>query len=175
MPPELVLRPYAASDVDAVYAAVEQSRAELTQWMAWCRPEYSRDDAAKWITERAAAWQDDREWEFVICSAEGAILGACGIHRIDPLHQVGEIGYWVRSSATGRGIATRATRQLCRWAFAETQLRRLELLIAVENAASRAVAEKVGAVREGVLRQRLVVGGTAQDSVLYAILKDDFQ
>lgn len=172
---EVIIRRYKASDIDAIYAAVDETRAELRRWMAWCHADYSCDDVARWVAERASAWDNNREWEFLISNKEGRILGACGIHRIDLMHQVGEIGYWVRSSESGHGIATEATRQLCRWAFTETPLRRLELLAAVENLASRRVAVKVGAVQEGVLRQRMFVNGEAQNSALYAILRSDYE
>jgi len=57
----------------------------------------------------------------------------------------------VRTSQTGQGIATAAVRLVAQCAFEDLGLRRLELLIAVDNLASRRVAEKVGATFEGAL------------------------
>lgn len=68
-----------------------------------------------------------------------------------------------------------ATRLVCRWAFTETELRRIELLVAVANLASQKVARKAGGIEEGILRQRLFVNNTPQDCVLFSILKDDFE
>jgi ribosomal-protein-serine acetyltransferase len=57
----------------------------------------------------------------------------------------------VRTRQTGQGIATAAVRLIARFGFEDLGLRRLELLVAVDNMASRRVAEKVGATFEGVL------------------------
>jgi len=61
------------------------------------------------------------------------------------------VGYWVRTGQTGQGIATAAVRRVARFGFEDLGLRRLELLVAVDNLASRRVAEKVGATFEGIL------------------------
>lgn len=168
------IRRYQPGDVEAVYEAVIESKAELSPWMQWCHAAYSRQDTIAWVDSRADAWESNREWSYVVLNSDGRLLGACGIHRFDVLNGVAEVGYWVRSSATGQGIATAATRRLCQWAFDETELRRLEILTSVENLASQKVAEKAGAVREGVLRQRLLLHGRRHDCALYAILKEEF-
>lgn len=175
MDQHVAIRRYEASDIEAIWEAVKESRAELSRWMAWCHANYSRDDVTEWVIGRPSAWESNQEWGFVVEGPQDSVLGACGIHRIDLLNQVGELGYWIRSSSTGRGCATEATRQLLRWAFDETPLHRLELVIAEENKASLRVARKVGGVEEGLLRKRTVVNNTHQDCVLFAILKDEFR
>jgi RimJ/RimL family protein N-acetyltransferase len=86
---------------------------------------------------------------------------------------VANVGYWVRADRTGAGYATAAVRLLAAHAFGVLGLQRLELVIAPSNAASLRVAEKVGAVREGVLRHRLRRAGAPQDAVLYSLLPGD--
>ena len=88
-----------------------------------------------------------------------------------PLHRFANLGYWVRSSAAGRGVAPAAVRLLADWAFRETDLLRLEIVAAVGNRRSQRVAEKAGAIREGVLRDRLLLHGQPHDVVIYAILR----
>jgi ribosomal-protein-serine acetyltransferase len=166
------IRKYQSGDVDAIYDAVIESRVELSRWMPWCHAAYSREETAGWVESRPDAWENDGEWSFVIVDGDGGFLGACGIHRIDRLNGVGEVGYWVRTSATRQGIATEAVRLLCRWAFRETTLHRLEIVASIENLASQRVAEKAGATREGVLKERLMLHGRRHDGVLSAILKD---
>lgn len=172
---EIQIRRYSPDDVDAIYDAVTESKAELTRWMPWCHPEYSREDAAVWVEGRPAAWERHDEWSFVIVDQDNNLLGACGIHRINLMNRVAEAGYWVRSSVVGRGIATKATLQLCRWAFAEAGLHRLEILASVENLASQRVAEKAGATKEGLLRQRLLLNGIWHDCVISSILNSQVQ
>ena len=168
------IRKYRPDDVDALFSAVVASKAELLPWMPWCHEEYSRSDTATWVDGRPTAWDRNDEWSFLIVGNNDAILGSCGIHRLDLKNGVGELGYWVRTDLTQQGIATEATRQLCRWAFSEGQLRRIEILASVENLASQRVAVKAGAVREGILRHRLVLHERPHDCVLFSILKEEF-
>ena len=52
--------------------------------------------------------------------------------------------YWLTASGRGRGIATKAVRLLCDWAFTELGLERLTLKTYKANVSSRRVAERVG-------------------------------
>ena len=83
------------------------------------------------------------------------------------------LGYWVRTNSVGRGVATSATRLAARFGFEELGLHRIEIVAAVENIASQRVAEKAGALREGLLRKRLLIRGESQDAVLFSLLPED--
>ena len=75
------------------------------------------------------------------------------------MDQFANLGYWVRTSCAGWRVAPTAVRQFVAWTFANTSLNRLEIVVAVGNARSQRVAEKVGAHRDAVLKKRLIVGG----------------
>jgi len=81
------------------------------------------------------------------------------------------LGYWVRTSAMGCGVAPAAVRLVAEYAFRETDLIRLEIVGAVGNLRSQRVAEKIGAVREGVLRSRLLLPTGPSDAVMYNLLR----
>ena len=115
------------------------------------------------------------EWySFGIFDKEtGRFLGGVGLNFVNRAHQIANLGYWVRTSATGRGIASRATRLAARIAFEELGLQRIEIVAAVGNLGSQRVAEKAGAVREGVLRKRLLIRGEELDSALFSLVRED--
>ncbi len=165
----ITIRGYESSDIDPLYEAVIESREELVPWMPWCTAHYARQDTATWVESRPAAWERNEEWGFVIVSPDGRVLGTCGIHHLDLRNGVGELGYWVRTSATRNGVASAATRQISQWAFREQGLHRLEILASVENIGSQRVAEKVGAVREAILRERLCLFDRRHDAILYSL------
>ena len=75
--------------------------------------------------------------------------------------------------ARGRGVATWALDALTRWGFAELDALRLELLISVDNEASKTVAERCGYVREGVLRSLHVKQGVREDTEIWSRLASD--
>jgi RimJ/RimL family protein N-acetyltransferase len=165
------LRPYAPGDAPALFEAARESVGEVFPWLPWCHPEYSLAEAEEWARSRAALRAEGVEYDFVILDESARFLGACGINQINRLHRFANLGYWVRTSATGRGVATEAVRQVAGFAFAETDLVRIEIVCAVGNTRSQRVAERAGAVREGVLRNRLVLRGQPVDAVMYSLLR----
>jgi ribosomal-protein-serine acetyltransferase len=158
-------------DAPAIWEAARESLAELQRWMPWAHAKYAIDETRSWLTVQVQAFQQRTTFEFAIVDDNGAYLGGCGLNQLDALNQRANLGYWVRSSAAGKGVATAATRLTRDWGFANTDLARLEVLVAVRNAASRRVAEKSGAVYEGILRSRLLVHGTRHDAVMYAFIR----
>ena len=84
------------------------------------------------------------------------------------------MGYWVRTSCHGQGIAGRAAKLVARFAFEHLGLIRVEIVIAVDNQASLRVAEKIGAHDEGILLNRMVVGKSIYDAHMYSLIPSDF-
>lgn len=172
----ILIRTFRADDVDAVFEAVRESMGELSVWMPWCHPDYTREETATFINSRPDDWKADVAYTFAITDAHtGAFLGSVGLNYILRPYQMGNLGYWVRTSATGRGAASAASRLIARFGFRELGLQRLEIIAAVENYPSQRVAEKTGAVREGVLRKRLLYKGQPHDAVLYSLVAEDLE
>jgi ribosomal-protein-serine acetyltransferase len=163
------LRAYRPDDAQALWEAARESVAEVGAWLSWCHAEYSLEEAAEWARSRARLAAEGQEFTFAIVDANDRFLGGCGINQIQRANRFANLGYWVRTSATGRGVATEAVRQAAAFAFRETDLVRLEIVCAVGNARSQRVAERAGAHREGVLRQRLIVQGEPVDAVMFSL------
>jgi ribosomal-protein-serine acetyltransferase len=172
----VVLRPLQARDIGPMYQAVRESITEVSRWLAWCHPDYSVEDSTTWIESRPAAWASGTEYSFAITdAADDTFLGTCGLNRIDPIHRWANLGYWVRSSRTRKGVATAATLLVARFALEELKLNRVEIVIADSNAASLRVAEKVGATREGLLRRKVMAHGEVHDAVMFSLIWQDFE
>jgi RimJ/RimL family protein N-acetyltransferase len=160
----LLLRAFRAEDAEAICAAVHESMDELLPWLSWVHPQYSIDDTRTFLEGRAAAFANDGEYAFAILErASGCFVGATGINQLDKASARANLGYWMRTSAAGRGYATEATLALARWAFSTLELTRIEIVAAVGNDASQRVAAKAGATRECVARNRLRVQGRPTD------------
>ena len=165
------IRAYEPDDAEALCEAARESVEAVFRWLPWCHPGYSMSDAIEWTRSRAARAADGTEHSFAIVGADGRFLGGCGLNQINLVHRFANLGYWVRTSATRQGVATEAVRQVAAFAFARTDLLRLEIVCAVGNDASQRVAERAGAVREGVLRHRLLVHGQPVDAVMYSLVR----
>lgn len=79
----------------------------------------------------------------------------------------------MRSRETGRGIATAATLLAAQFGFEDLRLNRIEILTAIENSASQRVAEKAGAKKEGILRNRILLHDRPLDAVMYSLIVAD--
>jgi RimJ/RimL family protein N-acetyltransferase len=155
-----------------LWEAARESVPEVFPWLAWCHAEYSMAEAVDWISTRAPLAAEGREHTFAIVGPDGRYLGGCGLNQMNRLHRFANLGYWVRSSATSRGVATAAVRQVAEFAFRFTDLLRLEIVCAVGNERSQRVAERAGASREGVLRHRLLLHGQPADAVMYSLVRE---
>ena len=165
------LRPPRRGDVTELYLAIRESMDGLLPWMAWAHPAYNEVDAAEWVRRAARAFSDGQEFQFVLREVTtGGLLGCVGINGIDRLNRWGNLGYWIRTSRQGNGFVTRAARLVSSFGLTELNLGRIEILAAVGNTKSQGVAERAGAQREGLLRQRLRVGETVQDAVVFSII-----
>lgn len=160
-------------DADELAAAVAESRAELMPWMVWCTPTYGPAEALQWIEGVRSGHEEGTSHEFVIVGHGGQLVGGCGVNGVNNLLRFANLGYWVRTSASGRGVAVKAVGEVASWAFRHTELERLEIVVAVANYRSHRVAIKAGATREGVLRRRLRAHGTSLDAVMYSICRPD--
>jgi ribosomal-protein-serine acetyltransferase len=172
----ITLRPYRVSDIGAVHRAVRESLSELSVWMSWCHPDYSIAETKTWIESQPDKWEKGEEYNFAISYNNGSsYLGGCGLNVIDRGCGMANLGYWVRTSQTNKGIATAATLLLAQFAFNELKLNRVELTIAVGNQASLRVADKAGATREGILRNRVVKNDAPCDAVVFSFIPQDLQ
>jgi RimJ/RimL family protein N-acetyltransferase len=110
---------------------------------------------------------------FAIEDEAGSFLGLAVAPTIDRETRTVELGYIVADWARGRGVATEALRRLSEWAFGELEAERVELLISLDNAASKKVAERCGYVREGVLRSLYFKQGRREDTEIWSRLASD--
>jgi RimJ/RimL family protein N-acetyltransferase len=170
----VLLRPLAWDDRDALYAAVDESREALGAWMSWCNPAYSVRDAGEWIDRCERSWESQGDREFgIFDAASGEVLGCTGINQFNRINNFANLGYWVRTSRAGQGIASAAALLLAKWAFRELKINRIEIVALAGNAASRRVAEKIGCRFEGIARNRLVFRGLPHDGALYSLVPRD--
>jgi len=139
--------------------------------MPWCHEQYPIEESRAWLEVQVPAFRDGRAFKFAIVVPNGRYLGGCGLNQIDKINKRANLGYWVRSSVTRRGVATVAVGLLRDWGFGHTDLVRLEVVIAAQNLTSQRVARKAGAEFEGTLRKRLWLDGIAHDATMFSFTR----
>lgn len=171
---DILVRPLRPDDVRPLYEAARESIPEVSPWLPWCHENYAIEETEAFIASRARAGADDEWYSFGIFDRQsGRFLGGVGLNFINRVHQMANLGYWVRTSAAGNGIAAKGARLVAQFGFEQLGLQRIEIIAAVPNVGSQRVAEKVGAKREGVLRRRLLIHGTPRDAVMFSLVRED--
>jgi RimJ/RimL family protein N-acetyltransferase len=144
--PNLTLRRLVADDAAEILDAVVESGSGLSRYESWAAAPYDLDAAEAYVRWWEAAWREQRAFYFAIDNDAGRLSGTCGIGDLDPTGARGAIGYWIRSTESGRGLATAAVEIIARAAFEEGGFTELSIVTSPSNAASRRVAHKSGAV-----------------------------
>ena len=166
------IRPYWEVDIPQVFKAADESRAHVGQWMSWMSEHYSLLHAKEWVRHAVSAWNDDKDYEFLIIDQEdGMIAGSCGLNEINRKDLVCNLGYWVRASKLNLGAARQAAELLRDFGFDEIGLNRIEIVVATGNEPSQKVAEAAGALYEGIQRRRIRVQDVVHDAKMYALLR----
>lgn len=171
----ILLRPYEFGEEDKLHFAIHSSLAELNPWMSWATEQYTKDIAKNFITVTRAEWSRGGLYSFaIIDSNTNELLGGCSLSHIHPIYKFCNLGYWVKTSHHGKGIAGVAAKLAARFAFEKLNIIRAEIVIAVGNQASKHVAEKIGAHYEGILLNRMTVREKIYDAYMFSLLPTDF-
>jgi ribosomal-protein-serine acetyltransferase len=170
----VTLRPHRMGDATALGEAVRESVDTVGRWQDWCHDGYTDADAEAWIAICQRHWLLGEGHEFLVFDAgSDRLLGGMGVNHLNREHRFANLGYWVRGSAQGQGIATRAGRLAVRFAFGSVKVSRVEIVAADENVPSRKTAERIGGKYEGILRNRLVLKGSPVDAAMYSMIPAD--
>ena len=166
----IVLRPNAIEFAPYLHEAALASLATVGRWMSWCHPKFTEAEALEWYRTCEKNWDDGAEFEFSIFGLSGEYVGAAGLNQLNPDHNFANLGYWVSEPRQGNGYAAEAALLMAKFGFAFLGVSRIEIVVAEDNLPSRRVAEKSGAIFEGILRNRLLIHGVLFSAAMYALL-----
>ncbi|BBC37942.1 Acetyltransferase [Streptomyces graminofaciens] len=177
----LVLRPFEELDIEAFAEMMNDEM--VTAWTSVPHP-YTRDDARRWITEQAPAERTEgRGIVFAVTEfLTQRLVGIVHLRNTDWRVRSSEIAYIVAPWARGEGYASEAAFVTARWLFHDQKFERLELRTAADNAASQQVAQKIGCISEGVLRNAWIARSRTDsghwievrtDVIVWSLLPED--
>ena len=173
---QVVVRPIVGLSAEALLDAVLHSKAAVAAWETWALGEYDLVRAGRYLIDCAQAWHDESSFTFGLFDPlTDRVIGTTTL-RASPLeHKTANLGYWVHTDFTCRGIASTAAAAVAVHGLSERGFDRIEIVAQVGNLASRRVAEKIGASFEGVLRNRLSYGGEPRDAAMYSLVPADLR
>ena len=129
--------------------------------------------------EKTEKWFDGHEGETTrfdaVIEADGIPVGTIGLLSIDRKNSKAE--YYIAMgevSYKGKGVAKEASRLILTYGFEKLGLNRIYLFTEVENVAAQKLFERVGFIREGIIRQDIVSHGEYVDRIAYGLLREDW-
>jgi ribosomal-protein-serine acetyltransferase len=170
----LELRPLNESDAPAVLALIRENRAHLDRWLRWSSSIHTLEDVRGLIEQFRDKLARGDGFHLGIW-LQGHLAGGCVCWYIHRQNRNAEVGYWLGSGFTGQGLATRAARAVIGHLFDTEGVHRIEMQCAVENVASRAVAERLGFRLEGVRRDSHWITTRFLDHAVYGLLDTERQ
>lgn len=172
----IILRKYKKEDLYDRFTAIKENLDKISRWLSFCRPDYSEQQNLLWYVAYPKNWKRGIEFPFAIVEkSTGKYIGECVLNHINYKHKVANITYWIKKEFSGKGIATKAVNLIAQFGFNELGLRRLEIFMEPENIASIKVAEKAGAQKEGLLRNRVYSEDQSKDALLYSLIPTDLK
>lgn len=166
------LRPLTGEDAAAFVPWVND--AEVTRTLAIGAAVVDRQAEQAWI-EKTNASGNDALFGIVVQETD-RLIGSTGFNQIDFRHRSASLGMMIgEKSVWGKGYGTEATALTVHYAFSELHLNRVQLHVYEYNLRAMRVYEKVGFLREGVLRQEHVYDGRFWDTVVMAILREEWE
>lgn len=167
------LRTIEHQDAPELFACVDRNRAWLRRWLPWLDATTEVAHIQAFIRSVLQGYAENRQLTYVILEDE-QIVGICAYNLMDWNLKAGYIGYWLSENQRGKGIMTRAVREVVDYGFTRLGLELCDIKAATSNTASRAVAERLGFTCTGTIRRAENLYGTFVDYAIYSVLKSEW-
>ncbi|MBV2355899.1 GNAT family N-acetyltransferase [Streptomyces sp. J2-1] len=179
----LVLRPLDEDDAPALAAMMNDE--QVAAWTSVPQP-YTEDAARHWIDGYAPAERaSGRGLDLAVTEfLTQRLVGVIQLGRTDWRIRSTELSYIVAPWARGEGYASEAALAAAQWLFHDQRFERIELRTAADNTASQQVAQKIGCISEGVLRNACIVHVRTEDGtwtdqrtdfIVWSLLPEDLE
>jgi RimJ/RimL family protein N-acetyltransferase len=175
--PRITLRRLEDADAEAVYATTLAARAHLAPWLYWPQHHRTIEETRTAIRDDRLHWlKRDRFSMGIFAHADGTFLGCIAIEAEELRIPAFDLAYWIRPDLEGQGYVSEAVRLVIACAFERLHARRVAIYCDPRNVRSARVAERLGFVFEGHLRQdALTPDGEVRDTLVFALTPEDYE
>ena len=156
------------------FALIEANRKRLHRWFPWVDETKGVDDTRRFISDARRRWVESGNIVAGI-RCGGRIAGFVGLEDIDARNGSAELRYWIAAEFEGRGLVTQGCSALLDHAFEDLGLHRVQIRTEPGNKRSKAVAQRLGFVFEGILRGSGRSGDRYVDHEVHSMLEDDWR
>jgi len=167
----LYLRPLEEDDIDRCLVWINDP--DITATIALRFP-FNRWREQEWF---ATLYKTDRDIPLAIVLKDGdRHIGNCGLHQIDYPNRCAQFEIMIgEKEEWDKGYASEASRLIIDYGFNQLGLHRISLQVYACNSRAQSVYEKLGFIREGILRESYFRDGRYCDTVMMGILRSEWR
>lgn len=167
---KISLRPLQADDAKDIYDTIDAQREYLGRWLPFIESTHTVA-----FTQEFVNYSLSLEDQTFTIRKDNKFIGLIGFKATDKGNHKTEIGYWLSQGYQGQGIMTRAVECLCKYAFEEIEMNRVQIKCAVGNTHSSNIPKRLGFQFEGIERAgELFADGHFMDIEVYSLLKNEY-
>lgn len=167
----LYLRPWKKSDVPAMVEMFNDK--SINKFIYRAPYPYKKKDALKFLNKFSK--QKENKAFAIFRKEDNVLVGVITIKDIDKKLKSAAIGYSLHRKYRNRGYMIEAAKRVLKYGFKTLKLNRIEIRCAKDNKASKKVIKKLGAKKEGVLRDECFVNGKLHDNMVHSILRKEYK
>jgi ribosomal-protein-alanine N-acetyltransferase len=170
--PDLTLRYARAGDAPRLFELA--SDPDVTRFFSW-GPYTNQSQAADYIANLARKRADGSRLEFVIDHHADGVIGVTGLSEFSLRDRRAVVGTWHGQDWWGKGVNRQSKTLVLALAFAGLRLGRVTAWCGTDNGRSQTALERLGFIREGVLREWHVHDGQPKDVICYSMLSGEWE
>jgi ribosomal-protein-serine acetyltransferase len=170
----LILRPWSFKDAGALRELIVANESHLAAWLPWAHERTSKKGVEDFIHNSRFSTLGSGNGFYGIWE-NGVLVGEIARISTSKRNRFCSMSYWLAASAQGRGIVIRSAKCLLAHNFRNLDMNRVEIRVATGNDKSIAVVEKLGFLREGLLRQAELIQDDFMDHEVFSMLRDEWK
>ncbi len=170
----LYLESVCESHAEELFLLTDKNRKYLRKWLPWVDGTQTVEDTKNFIKFSRKQQRSKKGIQFTI-KYKNNICGMTGLVFIDNQNKKTEIGYWLSSKQTGKGIMTKSCKALIDYYFNNLNLNKIMIHCAPGNKPSIGIPERLKFIKEGLLRDDTVLNGKFEDSILFTLLRKEWE
>ncbi len=167
----LYLRTWKKSDIPSIVEMFNDK--SINKFIYRAPYPYKRKDALKF--SNGYCKQKENKAFAIFRKEDDVLVGAITLKDIDKKLKSAGIGYSLHRKYRNKGYMTEAAKRVLQYGFKTLNLNRIEIRCAKGNKASKKVIKKLGAKKEGVLRDECLVNGKFHDHIVHSILRKEYK
>ncbi|GKX31079.1 50S ribosomal protein L7 serine acetyltransferase [Vallitalea longa] len=171
---KLELKLLNVKDAEELHSLIEDNREYLLKWLPWVYINKSIEDTKDFVLSSMKQYGENKGYSAAICY-DDKIVGVIGLQCLNLQHKHVSIGYWLAEDYQGKGIMTKCCTALINDAFNNYELERVEIRCAEKNYKSRAIPERLGFIKEGIIRNIECLNEKYVSHVVYGMLREEWK